>query len=304
MAYCWPIALALAWAPVVHGQLWVPGVGHGSFAVDYQQVLVGQRTDDRGRSEDLGKVLYRTVHLNVDYGLAERWAVNVSLPYGSNRYTGLDSGHDPRIFQNQHGQHFIDDGSFRSGWKDWSLGARYRWRDAPVLITPYFLFGFPSHDYQFYGESALGLRQKELQLGINVGGRLPAPWQDFYLAGGASYSWMQKKNDRRVNHSTVTLDLGYFFSPRFSAHIGLTHRETYHGLDFPAAIFNTDESLNENNLFFHDTIRGISFTEVHAGVSYRLNEHYTLMADGGRTAHGANANLIKSAVSIGISRSF
>ncbi|MEO7134929.1 MAG: hypothetical protein ABI024_11990, partial [Vicinamibacterales bacterium] len=142
------------------------------------------------------------------------------------------------------------------------------------------------------------------QFGVGAGGRLPAPWQNVYLAGGAAYSYMQKKGDRRVNRSTVNLDLGYFFSPRFSAHVGLTHRETYHGLDFPAAIFNADGSLNEENLFHHDTIRNISFTEVQLGMSYQLTDRLTLSSDAGRTVHGANANLIKSAISFGISRSF
>lgn len=282
----------------------MPGKGHGSVSMDFQQVLVAQRTDDRGRTENLGKVTYRTVHLNLDYGLADRWAVSVVLPYGSNRYTGKDSGHNPIIFDDKHGQHFIDDGRYQNGWKDWNVAVRYQLHGAPLLITPYLKYGFPSHDYQYYGESALGLQQTELQLGVNAGGRLPAPWQNVYVIGGVAYSWMQKKGARRVNHSTVSLDLGYFFSPHFSAHVGLTHRKSYGGLDFPAAIFNPDGSLNQDNLFHHDTIRNISFTEIHLGLNYQLNDHYTLYADGGRTIHGVNANLIKSAVEIGISRSF
>lgn len=299
------LSVAMAWTTVARAQdVSVPSKGHGSFSFNHSQVLVAQRTDDRGRPEDLGNVTYRTLHLNLDYGFADRWAARVELPYGSNRYTGAGSGHDPGIFQDPHGQHFIDDGNYGGGWKDWSVAVRYQWRVAPVLITPYAKYSFPSHNYQYYGESALGLHQSEWQFGVSAGGRLPAPWQNVYLAGSAAYSYMQKKGDRRVNRSTVNLDLGYFFSPRFSAHVGLAHRETYHGLDFPAAIFNADGSLNEDNLFHHDTIRNISFTEVQLGISYQLTDRLTLSADAGRTSHGANANLIKSAVSFGISRSF
>lgn len=299
------LSMAIAWTTVARAQdVSVPSKGNGSFAIAYQQVLVAQRTDDRGRAENLGRVTYRTTHLNWDYGFADRWAVSVGLPYGSNRYTGADSGHDPSIFQDPHGQHFIDDGNFGGGWKDWSVAVRYQWRVAPLLVTPYLKYSFPSHDYQYYGESALGLHQSELQLGVTAGGRLPAPWQNVYLVGSAAYFHMQEKGGRRVNHSTVNIDLGYFFSPRLSGQVGLARRRTYNGLDFPAAIFNPDGSLNEDNLFHHDTIRNISFTEVHLGLSYQLNDRLTLTSDLGRTAHGANANLIKSAVSIGISRSF
>ena len=294
-----------AWMPAARAQeVFVPEQGHGSVSIDYQQVLVTRRTDDRGNAENLGRVSYRTVHLNLDYGFADRWAVSLGLPYGSNRYTGAGSGHDPGIFQDPHGQHFIDDGRYRGGWKDWNVAVRYQAHAAPLLITPYLQYGFPSHDYQYYGESALGLHQTELRLGVTAGGRLPGRWRNVFVVGGLAYSHMQKKGVRRVNHSTIDLDVGYFFSPRLSAHAGLSHRKSYHGLDFPAAIFNADGSLNEDNLFHHDTIRNISFTEVHVGLNYRLSDRYTLYLDGGRTAHGDNANLIKSAVSVGISCSF
>jgi len=39
-------------------------------------------------------------------------------------------------------------------------------------------------------------------------------------------------------------------------------------------------------------------------MDYQFNDRYMLYLDGGRTIHGVNANLIKSAYSIGISCSF
>ena len=129
--------------------------------------------------------------------------------------------------------------------------------------------------------------------------------QNLYITGDASYSWMQNKGVRRVNHSIVGLDVGYFFTPRFSARVGATHRWTFNGLDAPAGFFNPDGSINFDILFHHDTIRNITYTETHLDVDYRINDRYTLSAQVGHTLGGAaNANLIKSAVSIGISRSF
>lgn len=139
---------------------------------------------------------------------------------------------------------------------------------------------------------------------MNAGWRLPGRWQNACLTGNASYSYMQNKGIRRVNHSTVGLDPGSFFTPRFSARAGLTHRRSYGGLDFPAALFDANGALIEDVLFHHDTIRNISYTELHVGVSVKLNDRYTLFASGGRTLRGENANLIKCAVSIGISRNF
>lgn len=293
---------ALASPTTSRAQAIVPDKGHGSFSTDYQEVLVEERTDNLGNKEALGKVNYRTVHLNVDYGFADRWAVSATLPFGSNRGIGTD--HIPANFPDPHGQHLIDDGRYHSGWKDWNVGVRYQWLTAPVLVTPYVKYGFPSHDYQYYGESALGLRQTELQFGVDAGGRFPQPWQNLYVTSELSYSWMQNKGIRRVNHSIFSLDLGYFFTPKFSARAGLVHRWTYNGLDFPAALFNPDGSLNFDILFHHDTVRNITFTEAHLDIDYQLNDRYTLSVEGARTVKADNANLIKSAFSLGITRSF
>ena len=291
-----------AWEPSAQAQVFVPEKGHGSVSLDYQQVQVKRRTNADGVAENLGKVSYRTLRLDLDYGFADRWALNVGLPYGSNRGTATD--HDPAIFQNPHGQHKIDTGTFHGGWKDWSVGVRYRLHDAPLLITPYVTYGFPSHAYQYYGESALGLHQWALHVGVDAGGRFPAPLQNLYATGGIDYAFTQKEADRRVNYSIVSLDVGYYFSPRFSARIGFSHRKTYNGLDFPEAVINPDGSLNEEVLFHHDTNRNISYNEAHLDLSYQLNDRYTLFADAGRFLNGKNANLIKSAIGIGISRSF
>ncbi|MEO8742683.1 MAG: hypothetical protein ABI365_05765 [Lysobacteraceae bacterium] len=300
---CGLVFCAFGWIATTHAQVAVPDKGHGSFSTDYQQVLVEDRTDDAGNASALGKVNYRTVHFNVDYGFADRWAVSATLPFGSNRGTGTD--HDPSFFSDPHGQHLIDDGRYHGGWKDWTVGVRYQWLTAPILVTPYVKYGFPTHDYQYYGESALGLRQTELQFGVDAGIRFPQPWQNLYVTSELSYSWMQDKGIRRVNHSTFSLDLGYFFTPKFSARAGLAHRWSYNGLDFPAAVLNPDGSLNFDVLFHHDTIRNITFTEVHLDFDYQINDRYTLSVETSRTLDGAaNANLIKSAVSIGISRSF
>jgi hypothetical protein len=52
-------------------------------------------------------------------------------------------------------------------------------------------------------------------------------------------------------------------------------------------------------------LTNIVFTETHLDLDYQINDRYTLSAEVGRMLAGAaNANLIKSAVSVGISRSF
>ena len=73
------------------------------------------------------------------------------------------------------------------GWKDWNIGLRYPWLAAPILLTPYRKYGFPSHDDPYYGESALGMWQTELQFGLAAGYRFPRPLQNLYITGDASF---------------------------------------------------------------------------------------------------------------------
>lgn len=290
-----------AWTSA-HAQVAVPDAGHGSISMTYQQALVEDRTDSQGNVGTIGIAHYRTVLLGIDYSFANRWAVSAVLPYGSNMAAHTD--HDPRIFTNPHGQRFIDDGHYRGGWKDWSVGVRYQWLTAPILLTPYIRYGAPTHDYQFYGESALGLGQTELDFGIAGGGRLPRPWQNVFITADMSYALVEKIAIVKVNHSTIGFDVGYYFSPTLSGRIGLSHRASYGGLDLPAALFNPDGSLNQDRLLYHDSIRNVAYTEAHAGVDYQLNDRYALSADIGRMFDGYNANLNKVAFSVGISRSF
>lgn len=302
------MALLAACVPRVHAQAFVPDKGHGSIATDYQQVLVEQNTDSHGHRADLdGKIQYRTVHLNLDYGFADRWAVSVSLPFGSNRdhrNWAVPPSHDPGMLPDPHGQHLIDDDHYHAGWKDWNVGLRYQWITDPLAVTPFVKYGFPTHDYQYYGESALGLHQTELQAGLAAAWRFPRPWQNLYLTVDAAYEYMQKKGPRRVNHAIFDIDMGYFFTPRLSLNLGLTHRISFNGLDFPAAVFNPDGTPNFDVIFHHDTLRNVSYTDVHASLDYDLGHNYTMSLDTGKYLGGDNANLVKSEVSMGVSRGF
>ena len=82
----------------------------------------------------------RTVFLNFDYGLSDRVALTVGLPYKAGKFEG-PGGHDPHTLYNDHGFDSIDDGDFHSGWQDWRIALRYQMRAAPAWhITPFVAF--------------------------------------------------------------------------------------------------------------------------------------------------------------------
>ena len=290
--------------PDARAQAWVPGQGKGSVSLTYQQIKVTQLAQSNGTPRSFGEIVNRAFYLNADYGLTDRWAISLGIPFKSNRYTGNDP-HDPRrrLFP-ANDQRFLDDGQFHGGWADWSASLRYQWRTTPLLITPFITYSRPSHEYTFFANASLGTHQWFWRTGVNVGKRLAAPYQNLYWQAGYAYMYMQAVNDRRVKFDRLSVQVGYNFTPRFDAHALVEHQNSYGGLNAPQDYRNPNGSPNVGNIFHHDALGGASYTRASVGFGYQINEHYQVYSDLGRTLKGSNAHLIDYAASFGVSRNF
>lgn len=276
---------------------WLPNKGQGVISIAYQDLYIHYHTDSQGRKLVPGTIDNHSIFLTLDYGLSDRWALSVGLPYKSNRYQGKP--HPPVI--DNHGEQFVDDGDYHGGWGDWGLGLRYRWRNGPWAVAPFVAYGSPSHDYPTYAHSAFGTGQRRLELGINAGHRFGPPLQNLYLQGSYGYSFMQVVDHRRVNHSSVHLELGYFLTPRLSAQLVLVGQKTHNGQEFPG---DYPPPRNTEHFFHHDQNLRNDYVNIGAGLSYRLNDRYALFANYGHTVWGENAHLIDHAITVGVSRGF
>lgn len=307
---------AVAWTAPAHAQAWVPGKGQSSLSMIYEQKRSTEVTESDGASAHFGTVIDRTLHLNLDLGLSDRWALSLGLPFQSDRYTGTDP-HDPRVFPFANNQRFLDDGRFHAGWSDWSVGLRYQLRTRPFLVTPFIAYTQPSHNYTFFAHSAFGTEQKALKIGVYLGQWFPPPWQNLFWQLGYGYTFEQSTkhldplanrllmDDRHVNHGKFSLELGYQLTPRFDARALIERTNSYgNGINASKDFSNPDGSPNFNNLFYHDQLLIPRFTTVTVGVDYQLNAHYQLSFDLGRTFSAANAHIFDYDASFGISRSF
>lgn len=315
-ACCAVLIAACAGSPQARAQAWVPGKGQGSVGMTYQQKQSTRLTNADGSSAKFGKVIDRTLSLDLDYGMSERWAVTVGVPFSRNRYTG-DDPHDPRGFPFPNDQRFLDDGQDHAGWSDWSVGLRYQWRKRPFLVTPFIAYLQPSHDYTFFSHAALGTRQRAVQLGVHVGNWFPLPLQDMYWQAGYAYTIEQSTrnidrvayaflpDDRRVNHGALSLEFGGNITPRLGAHLRVNHTNSYgHGVHAIEDFANPDGSPNFNNIFYHDQLLLLRTTKASVGLEYQLTDRYQLSFDWGRTLRAADAHFWKYETSIGISRRF
>jgi hypothetical protein len=282
---------------------WLPAQGHGSVSVAYQYLFIKYHTDSRGNKALPGTIDNRGLYLEFDYGLTDRLALTIDLPYKSNRYNERipGSAHDPRKLEDDNGENFIDDGLYHSGFGDWNLGLRYRWRSEPWAITPYLSFGVPSRDYTTFAHSAVGTGQKRLELGVNAGRQFTEPLQKFYFQGSYGYSIMEEVDHRRVNHSTLTLELGYQVTPRLTTRLILVGRKTHNGEEFPE-----DYPLprDDDHFFHHDENVRNDFINAAVGIDYQLNDRYALYGNYARSLWGENAHLVDHSITVGISRGF
>lgn len=280
-------------------QSWVPGKGHGSLSVAYQDLYISTHTISNGNHGYPGTIDNHSVFLNLDYGLTDRLAVSVGLPFRSNRFVG-PGVHNPGTLDDDHGEAFQDDGKFHSGWQDWNVSLRYLWKQDGLQVTPFVSFGAPSHDYVTFAHSALGSGQQHLQVGVNVGRRFGPPRQNLYFQAGASYSIMEKREDRRVNHATVNAELGYFITPRLSASVLATFQRTYNGFDFPQDYPNQ----HDEHYYHHDQNLRNDFNNYGAAVSFQATPRTGVFVTYGHTGWGENTHLIKYAWTLGVSRQF
>lgn len=300
------MAVGIAFAPTARAQrtdLWVPAKGHGSMSVAYQHLYVRSHTDARGNKALPGTMRLRSVFLNLDYGLTDRLALSARAAFKSNKYDARipGSAHDPATLDDDHGNQLLDDGLYHSGWQDWNLALRYLWVDKQYLaVTPFIGYGQPIRDYTVFAHSAVGTGQKQLEAGVNVGGRVKAPAQNLFWRVGASYAHMQKVGDRRVNQATFDAQLGYFITPRLAVRGVIVKRKTYNGLNF----VDYAPSYADDAFFHHDQNIRNDFLNVGASVDYQFNDRYTGFANVGRTLRGDNTHLIDYAATVGVSRGF
>lgn len=290
--------MPFATAQAQSSDAWVPGRGHGSVSVAYQHLYVEWHTLSDGTKGKPGVITNRTVFFNVDYGLTDRLALSVGLPFKSNKFEG-SGPHDPDDLDHDHGNVLLDDGRYHSGWQDLGVALRYQWRNEPWAITPSLTYGAPTHDYTTFAHAAPGTGLWRLEAGIAVVRRFAPPLQNLYFQGYYGYAFMEEV-DRRVNHSTLNLEVGYLLTPKLSARMYLTGQKTHNGFDFPEDFPNR----TDDHFFHHDQNLRNDYVNIGAGASYQLNDRYALFGNYGHTVWGENTHLIDYAVTVGVSRVF
>ncbi|MGH8028608.1 MAG: hypothetical protein ACREO3_01605, partial [Arenimonas sp.] len=183
---------------------------------------------------------------------------------------------------------------------------RWLWRAQPIAIVPFASFHFPVRDYPLFTETQAGTAQWRFDVGANVGGRFRGTLRNVTWQAGYAYSVMQRTNPddapaRRVNHGILGAELDWLVSSALTLRGTWSYHRTFNGLTFP------DEFVlppRGDQFYFHDQLFEWESATASVGATRRIGDRWAVSAGWGRTVDLTWGHKVRSAASIGISRSF
>jgi len=218
------IAGALSAAPIpAHAQAFTPPNGVGAVTLAWQYIdNTGHRLSD-GYFRPTGKSVSTSGLLEMEYGVTDKLAATLGVPYVFAKYTGKDppgSGLPVDTCR-----------CWQSGFADFSASVRYRFGDDAWAVTPLVRLGQPSHAYTYKGEAVVGKRLTEAQVGVSAGLRLTSVLPQMSLQGGYTYAFVEKALENiSVNRSNVHAGVGYGLNRRLYLHAAWLWHHTHGGL--------------------------------------------------------------------------
>ena len=262
------LALLLTAAPRAGAQAFTPARGLFSLTVLYQVVdNTGHRLSDGhmlrdGQSTSMGALA------EAEYGVTERIAVSLGLPYIAAKYHGV--GPTPANLP-------VDScRCWHSGLADFFGSVRYRLGNDVLAFTPILGLNVPSHAYNYQGEAVLGKRLKELRIGSGMAWR-PEFLPRSVVSATYSYAFVEKDVvDIPNNRSNLLVDVGYSLGERWSAHVNAAWQRTHGGLRFgstPDSFLPFPGEVNSPVKFEeHDRLLRDNHSRIGGGLGYALDK--------------------------------
>ena len=204
----WPAACALGAIGLLAtpasgwSQAFTPPQGVGSVTFSWQFVdNTGHRGTD-GSLVKLGQSQTTSVLAEAEFGITDRFAATVGLPYVFAKYTGAL----PPISRLP-----VDScACWHSSFQDVALGARYRLGTDVWALTPSFRYGQPSHDYPFQGEAVVGRNLPEARVGVVGAIKLVGLLPKASVQAGYLYSFVERAvDDIKIDRSNAFVEVGY-----------------------------------------------------------------------------------------------
>lgn len=269
-------------------QAWVPEKGEGSVSIILQNLTFDGHFDSSGTQVPMLPSRANSALIGVGYGITDKLALSVDLPYIATRFTGSDAPVTDTV---------LDDRTYHGIVQDFRFDLRYGVLQGKLAVAPSFTLVIPSHDYKTVGEAAQGRNLREGILGVNVGRTLGPILPDAYIHGRYSYAVVEKVYGVSLNRSNVDMEFGYFLSRSLSMRALTALQRTHGGIHFPAGA--TTPLL----LLEHDRILQNNYWHVGVGASYSLSPTVDLQGAFVKLVTGSDTHFGEG-VTFGVSWSF
>ena len=189
-----------------------------------------------------GQSVTTSVLAEVDYGVTERFAATVGIPFIFARYTG---GVPARS-----GLERDNCKCWNESFQDFSLTGRYRFGDEFWAVTPSVRVIMPSHGYAYQGEAVVGPKLRQMLFGMTGAWRLAPALPKASVEGGYTFALVQKPTpDTGANRSNVTMSFGYALTRSWYVHGGALYQKAHGGLTaFEIATAPPDQQAQADRL--------------------------------------------------------
>jgi hypothetical protein len=271
----------LAVAGTAEGQAWLPEQGHFMFSTAYTDNLNKKHYLPDGDEVDVGHTRTQMIGLNAMYAPADRWMVEVGLPYVRARYRG--SRPHPTD---------IDNGDYHGGFTDLHLAVHFQAFTEPFALAPYIGVVTPLTNYKTMGHAARGRGLNELWLGFYTGKSLD-PWiPGTYVQARYNYAFVERVAGISHDRTNADLELGWFMTPQWSIRALFTAIDTHGGIPVPVP--------PTHPLFqYHDQLAAEKMRNVGAGVAWSMSDSADVYLVYVKSISGESAHKLDSGLTLG-----
>jgi hypothetical protein len=294
------LTVALLASSTASAQAWLPPKGEAWLTLGYGNVFATKHylgvADPDGTTElDVGHMRSQSVGLEVGYGITDRLALSVGLPFIDSKYEGNFPHRLNGVPVSQ------DDGQYHGYFQDYRINLGYQLFNGPIAVAPFATVVIPSHSYPTLSHVAPGKGLNEYWLGFGAGSRLDQILTGSYVQVTYAYVFVEKVQgiDLNLNRSNMGMELGYFLTPSLAMRFLAMGHYTHGGL-----VFRTPADLPPDLYPHHDQIGKTSAVNLGGGLSYTLTGSTEVYASYIRTVYGRGGHKIDQGLSFGVGWSF
>ena len=290
------LTVALLSPADARGQAWLPPKGEAGLTFGYGNLYSAYHYGATAPPNPApGPTRTQTLGIVASYGISDKFALNVSIPFVTSIYHG-NSPHrapDGTILT-------PDDGQYHGTFQDFRITLGYQaLLDGPVAIAPFLTVVIPSTDYPTLSHAAPGKGLNQALVGFAAGASLDRIVPRTYAEVYYNYAFVEEVLNINVDRSDFGFQLGYYITPSFGMRFLAAGYYTHGGVPY-----NVPADLPPAQRLVHDQIGKSSNVSVGGGLAYVLTGSTEVSVSYLRSIYGKTGHKLDHGLGFGVSWSF